>query len=84
MFAAMDNIGDRPSTRGTCLAWGNQQDGKHERDRPGVIPTTGGSIGHRYIIADPQIALRRVRTGVACMAIPTMELLTRRRVRCPA
>jgi hypothetical protein len=84
MFAVMDNIGDRPSMTGTCLAWGNQQDGKHGRDRPGVIPTTGGSIGHRCITADPQIALRPLRTGVACMAIPTMELLTRRRARCPA
>lgn len=79
----MDTVLDQPRSTESFLAWEDQQEAKHEFDGQRIIPMTGGSIAHQWIIINLCVALKRLMLGRGFLAVPEMRLQIGPRVRYP-
>jgi Uma2 family endonuclease len=79
----MDTVLDRPWTTDSFRAWEDRQAGKHEFDGRRVIPMTGGTSAHQWIIINLCVALRGLVFADAFVAVPEMRLRIGARVRYP-
>ncbi|MFO1027794.1 MAG: Uma2 family endonuclease [Acetobacteraceae bacterium] len=79
----MDTVLDRPWTAERFLAWEDQQEGKHEFGGLRVIPMTGCSFAHQWIVTNLCVTLRRLLLGKGLLPISEMRLRIGQRFRYP-
>ena len=79
----MDTIVEHVWTTESFLAWEDRQEFRHEFNGRRVIPMTGGSVAHQYIVGNLWVSLIRLLGGKPFTAILEMRLRIGARVRYP-